>query len=85
MKKQVEIRNNEQKMQFEYSEGSEIAKLEYRFYKKNIALMHTVVPDSMQGNGIASALTAHAFVYAREHTKRYGLLSFCSILCEKTS
>lgn len=57
-------------MQFEYREGGEIAKLEYRFYKKDIAFMHTEVPKALEGKGIASALAAYAFNYAREINKK---------------
>lgn len=69
MEKEIDIRNDEQKMQFEYSENGEVARLEYRFYKKNIAMMHTVVPETMKGKGIASALAAKAFEYAKEKKK----------------
>ena len=57
-------------MRFETGEGDDIAYLEYRFYKNiNIALMHTVVPESLGGKGIASALAEYGFQYAREHKK----------------
>lgn len=65
----IEIRNNEKLMQFETGEGDTLARLEYRFYKKNIALMHTVVPEALKGQGIASALAEYAFRYAKEHKK----------------
>ncbi len=61
----INIINNEQQMRFEVHEGENIAFLEYRFYKKNIALMHTLVPESMEGKGFASALAAFAFNYAK--------------------
>ncbi len=57
-------------MQFEYREGDEIARMEYRFYNDSIALMHTAVPDSMKGKGIASALAKYAFRYAKVTNKR---------------
>ena len=66
MKTGINIRNNEQQMRFEVQQGEDIAFLEYRFYKKNIALMHTLVPASMEGKGFASALATFAFNYARE-------------------
>ena len=56
-------------MHFEIHEGDEIAFLEYRFYKKNIALMHTFVPEHLRGKGLASALAAYAFKYAKDHKK----------------
>ena len=69
MKTGINIRNNEQQMRFEIQQDEDIAFLEYRFYKKNIALMHTLVPASMEGKGLASALAAFAFNYAKENKK----------------
>jgi predicted GNAT family acetyltransferase len=63
------ITNNEQLMHFEITLGDEIAYLEYRYYKNDIAFMHTDVPDSMEGKGVASALAAYAFDFAKEHNK----------------
>lgn len=66
----MEVRNNEDNLQFEVKEGEEVARLEYRFYKKSIAMMHTVVPESMQGKGIASILAEHAFAFAKSKNKK---------------
>ena len=67
MHAEYNITNDEKIMHFEIREGDDIAFLEYRFLKKDIVLMHTEVPESMEGKGIASALAAHAFKYAKEH------------------
>ncbi len=69
MAETYQILNNEKLMHFEIHDGDAIAFLEYRFYKKDIALMHTEVPDSMGGKGVASALAAYAFQYAKENKK----------------
>ncbi len=61
------IHNNEATQHFEIREGDEVAFLEYRFYNKSIALMHTLVPVSMESKGVASALAAYAFEYAKAH------------------
>lgn len=66
----MEITNNKKQMQFEYSENGEIARLEYRFYKDNIAMMHTVVPEIMKGKGVATALAKSAFEYAKTLNKK---------------
>jgi len=66
----MNIINNEDNLQFEFHQGAEIARLEYRFYKKDIAMMHTVVPESMKGQGVASALAEHAFAFAKAKNKR---------------
>ena len=57
-------------MQLEYSENGELARLEYRFYKNNIAMMHTVVPEIMKGQGVATALAKSAFEYALSLNKK---------------
>lgn len=69
------IINNEQQLHFEIHEGDQIAFLEYRFHNNNIAFMHTLVPKSMEGKGIAATLAAYAFNYAKEHNK--SVLVYC--------
>lgn len=69
MPEDYKIDNNEKLMHFEIRENDDVAFLEYRFYKNDIALMHTEVPESMGGRGIASALAAQAFKFAKEHKK----------------
>jgi len=64
-----EITNNTSEMQFEILLDGEKAFLSYRFYKKSIAFMHTVVPKSHEGKGVASALAREAFRYAEEQKK----------------
>ncbi|HEX9509136.1 MAG TPA: GNAT family N-acetyltransferase [Puia sp.] len=61
------ILNNEKEQQFQVRAEGEIAFLEYRYYKGDIALMHTQVPDKLSGRGIASALAEYALTYARDH------------------
>jgi len=63
----LQIINNEQQQQFQVRAEGELAYLEYRFYKDDIALMHTEVPEKLSGRGIASALAEYAIKYAREH------------------
>ncbi len=64
------VTNNEQEQQFEYREGDEKATLVYRFYKKNIAFMHTTVPDALSGKGVGGQLAAYAFSYAKKLNKK---------------
>jgi uncharacterized protein len=70
MSDKPEITNNEEQQQFEYRTGNELATLTYKFYKKDIAFMHTNVPDSLAGKGIAGALAASAFEYAKKLNKK---------------
>lgn len=62
----ISVVNNTENQQLEVTLQGEKAVLTYRFYKKNIAFMHTTVPESLKGRGIASALARHAFAYAQE-------------------
>jgi uncharacterized protein len=61
------IVNNKENMRFEIHIEDEVAYLEYRMYKKDIAFMHTFVPEKLGGRGLASSLAIHAFAYAKEH------------------
>ncbi len=56
-------------MHFEIHDGSDVAFLEYRYYKKDIAFMHTEVPENMSGKGVASTLAKYAFQFAAVHKK----------------
>ncbi|GGG94617.1 GNAT family N-acetyltransferase [Pedobacter zeae] len=63
------IHNNTGNLQFEIALEGEVAYLSYRFYKKDIAFMHTFVPKVLEGRGLASALAKYAFSYAKAHQK----------------
>ena len=63
------VKNNEQNQRFEIHELEEVAYLEYRFFKQGIALMHSFVPEVLEGKGIASTLAHHALEWAKEHQK----------------
>ena len=54
-------------MQFEIELEGEKAYLSYRYYKKDIAFMHTSVPGSLEGRGIAGALAKAAFSFAEKN------------------
>jgi hypothetical protein len=63
------VTNNEKEQRFEIHEASDVAYLEYRYYKKDIALMHTFVPEALEGKGMASALAHYGLQWARENKK----------------
>ncbi len=63
------VRNNTDEQQFEIESDGLKAYLTYRFYKHNIAFMHTFVPDQLSGKGIATMLAKEAFAYAKEIKK----------------
>lgn len=70
MSQETIIRDNKKLMRFETVDDGDTAYLEYRFYKGNLALMHTSVPESRQGKGIASAMAGYAFRYAAAKNKK---------------
>lgn len=77
-KEPYEVINNEKQMQFQVHSGEDIASLDYRFYKDDIALMHTVVPDALSGKGIASHMAKFALDWARLHNKKVKV--YCSFV-----
>lgn len=70
------IVNNEKQSRFEVKlDDGEYAFLEYRWYKGDLALMHTVVPEDKQGQGIASQLAKHALAFARR--EKLKIMVYC--------
>ena len=52
---------------FEIESDGNVAYLEYALAGKVLELIHTEVPDSMRGRGVASELAQSALQWAREH------------------
>ncbi|OAV43245.1 GNAT family N-acetyltransferase [Lewinella sp. 4G2] len=65
-----QVVNNEDEFRFEIVSGSQTSILDYRLGRKRIALVHTEVPDELQGQGLGSALVA----FALQHAKDKGLM-----------
>ncbi len=70
-----EVVHNEAKARFEIDLGDDMAYLEYRWYKKNLALMHTWVPPAHEGKGIAASLAKYVLEYAKE--KNLQIMVYC--------
>jgi hypothetical protein len=75
MEPATSISNNTQQQQFQVRVNSEMAYLEYRWNNNLLALMHTLVPESLEGHGLASALAKYALEYARENKLK--VLVYC--------
>ena len=70
------ISNNEKTLHFETLLGKgNSAFIEYRWHQGNLALMHTFVPESFEGKGIAASLTKFVLEYARE--KALKIIVYC--------
>ena len=52
---------------FELEQDGNVATLEYALAGKVLELIHTEVPESMQGTGAGSSLLKSALEWAREH------------------
>lgn len=63
---ELSIEHNSPAKRFEYHEGNETAYVEYALHNHTIIFLHTVVPPELGGRGIAAALAAYAFSYAKE-------------------
>jgi predicted GNAT family acetyltransferase len=75
----INVVNNEPKFRFEVFLNGEYAFLEYRYYKKDIAFIHTVVPNIFKGRGIATAMAIVALDFAKDqHLKIMLLCPFVS-------
>ncbi|MEM9929127.1 MAG: GNAT family N-acetyltransferase [Bacteroidota bacterium] len=59
--------NNAQKFRFEVISGALTSELEYRLGRDTIALVHTEVPEELQGQGIGSAMVRTALQHARDN------------------
>lgn len=57
--------NNHQNLRYEVDLGDDKAYLEYRWYKTDLALMHTFVPENYEGKGIAGLLAKTVLEYAK--------------------
>ena len=69
------IINNTKRSQFETEIDGKFAFIEYRFYKADIALMHTFVPEDERGKGIASTLAKFTLEYVKEQNLK--LMVYC--------
>lgn len=70
-----QVINNPEEYRFEVISGGLVSKLEYRLGRDTIDLVHTEVPEELEGQGIGSSLV----IAALEHAQKAGLtvLSHC--------
>ena len=74
------IINNTKLSRFETEINGEFAYVDYRYYKDDIALMHTFVPDMARGKGISSALAKFALDYVKAQNLK--LLVYCPVVAK---
>ena len=66
----IVVHENPDASRFEVKVGDQTAFVEYRRRKDIINLAHTIVPPSLEGKGIGSALAKYSLNYARENSLR---------------
>jgi predicted GNAT family acetyltransferase len=71
----MKINKNENLRRYEIEIDGEFAYIEYQFYKDDIALMHTFVPESARGKGFAPALAKFALEDVKKQNKK--VLVYC--------
>ena len=71
----MQVINNSKNQRFEVRDELHLSELQYRTLDNTMYLMHTEVPESMSGKGIASSLAKSAFAYAEE--SGYSIVAYC--------
>lgn len=63
---EIQVKDNQEKNQFEGIVDSKMSKIEYSQSGNIIALTHTKVPEEQQGKGVGSALTEKVLQIIKE-------------------
>lgn len=78
MKPEIEniaLHHDETKKHFELNINNQIAYIEYRGFGNQISLLHTIVPEELEGQGVGSVLVKKTLTYLKEANKK--ILPFC--------
>jgi len=62
-----DIVNNRDRMRFETERDGHTAHLDYRRQGERLVLVHTEVPEALEGHGLGGALVMTAIDFAAEH------------------
>ena len=68
--KTIDITHNQAAKRFETSINDQTGYISYQERGDTLVYDHTIVPQSLGGRGVGSALVKHALDYAREHNKK---------------
>ncbi len=71
----AEITNNEDAHRYELPVGAEVAVVTYNLSGQNLMITETLVPEALEGQGIASRLAKHVLADARQ--RRLLILPVC--------
>ena len=76
----IPITNNTKLSRFETEVNGEFAYVDYRFYKGDIVLMHTFVPEGGRGKGISSALAKFELEYVKD--QKLKMMVYCPVIAK---
>lgn len=62
----ADIRDNAESHRYELPVGDEVAVVVYNLSDRNLMITETLVPEALEGRGIASRLAKHVIADARE-------------------
>lgn len=62
-----DIVHHPEKYSFEFKKDGMVAFVQYRLVGNNLDVIHTIVPEPLEGQGIAASLVKAAFDYALEN------------------
>jgi uncharacterized protein len=80
----IPLINNEKASRFEMTVDDEVSFIQYKKMSHAIALLHTEVPQAMEGRGIAAALVEKTFHYMEEnHLKIISLCPYVSLYLKR--
>ena len=67
MDSSIAVRHNPEASRFEVVTDGLLCRCDYRMHGDTMMLVHTEVPQQLEGRGIASALVKAAFAHAKEN------------------
>ena len=75
---ELKVTDNPGKHRFEAHIGDDLAYIEYAHFKGDIVLMHTFVPESLRGQGIAGRMIKLSLEYIR--AERIPIIVYCPVI-----
>lgn len=74
----MDIYHSTDRQRFEYQQDGQTAYLSYQVDGNTLVYDHTIVPTSLGGQGIGTALVKHALNYAKNNDKK--VIPACSFV-----
>jgi predicted GNAT family acetyltransferase len=72
------VNNDTHRLEFVVDLDGDQATIDYRYYKNDIAFLHSYVPEGFRGKGIAKSLAEAALAFARKENKK--IMLYCPFM-----